>query len=224
VQGTRGNFTPYHAEKYVRVFEPVSFNASLVTPVIAPDTAGQIIPFINNTRRRLLISEAYIRHWSSGRKNPYLEAAIDRARAGADVRILLDSYPYNTEGPDDNDEMVREITAIADREQLPLRARLIDLGSSGLLKLHAKGIISDDSVFISSINWNENSPVFNREAGLIIADRTAAGYFASVFEQDWSEDRKESPPPVQNTDLVKQILAGVVIVFLVLLYRFRYKK
>ena len=224
IRGYRGNTTPYQADSYTRVFEPVSFTASSVTPVIAPDTSDQILPFMNRTQHRILISEAYIKHWSGGQKNPYLEAAFDLARRGVDVRILLDSYYYNTEAENDNDEMAEEINTRADLEHLPLRARLIDLDGSGLLKLHAKGVISDDSVFISSINWNENSPVFNREAGLIIDDVTAAGYFASVFEQDWNGSSTKRQEPVQNSDSLKQVLAGMVILFLVLLYWSRYRR
>lgn len=223
-EGSSGDIIPYFAETYQKVFEPVRFTASMVTPVIAPDTTDQIFPFINSSKNRLLISEAYIKHWSSGKRNPYLKAAIDCARRGVDVRILLDSYSYNIEGDNDNDEMVQEINTIADHEHIPLQARLMDLDTSGLLKLHAKGLISDESVFISSINWNENSPTFNRETGLIIVNKTLATYFASVFEQDWNGSRGEKNVPVQNSDLMRFILGGGVILLLILLYWFRYRR
>jgi phosphatidylserine/phosphatidylglycerophosphate/cardiolipin synthase-like enzyme len=224
VYGEKYEFSPYVADSYHTVFEPVSFTASSVTPVIAPDTCSLIEPFINNASRRLLITEAYIKHWSEGKPNPYLQAAINASRRGVDVRILLDSYYYNTEGPADNDEMADEINSIADRENLPLNARLIDLSGSGLLKLHAKGVIADDAVFISSINWNENSPVFNREAGLIIEDATIAGYFSSVFELDWEGGSATSyGQPAQADNSMKLVAAAGAIFFVLILYWARHR-
>jgi len=120
--------------------------------------------------------------------------------------------------------MADEINSIADRENLPLNARLIDLSGSGLLKLHAKGVIADDAVFISSINWNENSPVFNREAGLIIEDATIAGYFSSVFELDWEGGSATSyGQPAQADNSMKLVAAAGAIFFVLILYWARHR-
>ncbi|MFH0966306.1 MAG: phospholipase D-like domain-containing protein [Methanobacteriota archaeon] len=219
VQGYPSEITPYTGVSYNQVFEPVSFTAALVTPVLAPDTTDLIVPFISKAKKRVLIEEAYIKHWTGGKKNPYLQAAIDAARRGVDVRIILDSFYYNDEDEADNADIVDEINGVADRDHLPLEARMIDLRSTGLLKLHAKGVVADDSVFISSINWNENSPVFNREAGLIIEDKSAAGYFASVFESDWKGGRVyEVPSAKKGPDMMKIGLASAIIIFLIVVY------
>jgi len=215
---------PYQGDRYTPVFSPVHFTARSVTPVLSPDTSSLIIPLIQSAEKRLLIAEAYIKHWSDGKKNPYLEAAIDAARRGVQVRILLDSYSYNTEGENDNDEIVAEVTSIADHEQIPLQARLIDLSGSGLLKLHAKGVVADDTVFISSINWNENSPVFNREAGVIIEDATAAGYFASVFEKDWQGSPTPAGTGAAGPDTSRILTAALVILCLGALWWFRHHR
>lgn len=223
IHGYPSDIPPYTADRYQPVFSPVSFTASSVTTVLAPDSAGQVLPLIDGAEHRLFIAEAYISHWSGGRKNPYLQAAINASRRGVDVRILLDSYYYNIEDDADNDEMVQEITTIAGLEHLPLEARLMDTTRSGLLKLHAKGVIADDTVFISSINWNENSPVFNREAGLIIRDRHASGYFASVFEKDWQGGGPVPGSPAPGADDAKIRLAILVLLFLVVLYWYRHR-
>jgi phosphatidylserine/phosphatidylglycerophosphate/cardiolipin synthase-like enzyme len=220
ITGYSVEIPPYYADPYQPVFAPVRFTASSVTPVLSPDTSSLILSFINGTEDRLFISEAYISHWSDGKRNPYLEAAINAARRGVEVRILLDSYYYNTEGEYDNDEIVDEINSDAAREDLPLEAKLIDLTGSGLLKLHAKGVVADDSVFISSINWNENSPVFNREAGLIIEDPASSAYFASVFEKDWN-GAVLSPSSRKLPDFSKITTAGFVILFLAGYYLIR---
>ena len=223
-EGHVSEISPYSPESYHPVFEPVQFTAGSVTPVLAPDTSDLIVPFINRASKRLLIEEAYIKHWSGGKKNPYLEAAFDAARRGVDVRILLDSYYYNTEDEGDNDEIVAEITALAEREHLSLQAKLLDLSGSGLLKLHAKGVIADDAVFISSINWNENSPTFNRETGLIIQDINVARYFASIFEQDWSGMQKSVLTSPGGLDRGKIELVCLILLMLVSLYWWRHHR
>ena len=54
-------------------------------------------------------------------------------------------------------------------------------------QIHNKGVIVDDKrVLVSSINWNSNSPNFNREAGVIIDHPGVARYFREVFEDDWN--------------------------------------
>jgi len=219
IQGLSSDIPPYTASTYSPVFAPVSFTALSVTPVLAPDTTDLIVPFIAGAKKRVLIEEAYIKHWSDGKRNPYLQAAIDAARRGVEVRIILDSFYYNTEDEADNDEIVAEVNGISDREHIPIEARMIDLSSTGLLKLHAKGVVADDSVFISSINWNENSPVFNREAGLIIEDKTAAGYFASVFEYDWKGGRVPGVSSANTgPDMMKISIACAIIMFLIVVY------
>ncbi|WP_394698546.1 phospholipase D-like domain-containing protein [uncultured Methanospirillum sp.] len=224
IEGHPSETIPYSADTYTPVFAPLKFTASSVTPVLAPDTSDLILSLINETSSRLLIEEAYIKHWSHGKRNPYLESAINAARRGVNVRILLDSYYYNTEEENDNDEIAAEITALASREHIPIEPRLLDLSGSGLLKLHAKGLIADDSVLISSINWNENSPVFNREAGLIIRDISVAGYYASVFEQDWSGYKHPQQQAESGLDMTKIGLACMIICMVGALYWWRHRR
>ena len=136
------------------------------------------------------IEQAYITNESATALNPYLGTAINASRRGVHVRVLLDSYWYNIEEEADNDEMAALINRIATAEGLPLEARTADLESNNLEKIHNKGVIVDDkSVLVSSINWNTNSPNFNREAGVIIGHPGVARYFRDVFEDDWQPAR-----------------------------------
>jgi phosphatidylserine/phosphatidylglycerophosphate/cardiolipin synthase-like enzyme len=82
--------------------------------------------------------------------------------------------------------MAAIINRIAVDEGLPLEGRCADIESNNLEKIHNKGVIVDNrSVLVSSINWNSNSPNFNREAGVIIEHPDVARYFKEVFEDDW---------------------------------------
>jgi len=46
-------------------------------------------------------------------------------------------------------------------------------------------IVDRSQVLISSINWNENSAINNREAGLIIENEDVAEFYTDIFFYDW---------------------------------------
>jgi len=195
---------------YTVEFSPRRFSDTTVTPVIAPDTSYLILDLLNNAQETIDIEQAYITNETTFTLNPYLGAAINASRRGVHVRVLLDAYWYNVEDEKDNDEMVALINRIAATEAIPLEGRCADLESNNLEKIHNKGVIVDNrSVLVSSINWNSNSPNFNREAGVIIEDRAVAGYFKEVFDDDWQPVR---PQGAKNPDYLK--IAGLIAVIL----------
>jgi len=202
----------YHPE-----FGTQPFSGATVTPVLAPDTAFLIPGMIDGAAHSVDIQQAYISNWTKNTPNPYLEAAVDAARRGVTVRILLDSYWFNTEGENDNDEMAARINAVAETEGLPLEARLARLGPGYPEKVHNKGVIVDgDTVLISSVNWNENSPSFNREAGVIIENPEAGTYFSAVFATDWDDAGALADDDGDNgrdTRLRQEVAAGIVGLF-----------
>lgn len=167
-------------------FSPETVTGARVTPVLAPDTSNLVRQMIAGAQERILIEQAYISNSTTGGPNRYLAEAINASRSGVRVQVLLDSAWFNVEGEDDNDEMAAWINDYARREGLPIEARCIDLEAANLEKVHTKGVVVDNrSVLVSSINWNDNSPDFNREAGVIIEHPAAAAYFARSFAADW---------------------------------------
>ncbi|MDH7593769.1 MAG: phospholipase D-like domain-containing protein [Methanomicrobiales archaeon] len=203
--------TPYTPE-----FPAISFTGANITAVISPDTSRLINDLLEDATSSIEIEQAYIQNWSGNSPNPYLEAALNAARRGVRVRILLDSYWFNTEGEMDNDEMVPFLRRVARGEDLPLEARLASLSSSGIEKIHNKGVIVDGRrVLISSINWNENSPLYNREAGVIIESPEVARYFLGVFEDDW---RAAESDKAKGPDMLKIGVAAAVVFLLLLQY------
>jgi phosphatidylserine/phosphatidylglycerophosphate/cardiolipin synthase-like enzyme len=192
------------------------FTGAGVRPVIAPDTSSQIRDLIDSAETSIEIEQAYITNETKFTLNPFLDAAINASRRGVHVRVLLDSYWYNTEDTADNDEMADLINSIAQAEGLPLEARCADLSASGLDKIHNKGVIVDDRrVLVSSINWNSNSPNFNREAGVIIDHPGVAGYFRAVFDDDWAPALRAEPV---QPDYAKIVLALCVLLLLIILW------
>jgi phosphatidylserine/phosphatidylglycerophosphate/cardiolipin synthase-like enzyme len=216
----------YSDERYRIQFEPeVYYGNFTVVPVIAPENAvDPILELINSANDTLYIEEFYVyRYWGSKKKgyspNPFLEASIDAARRGVEVKLLLDSTWYNIEedDPKSNLNTVQYVNSITEAEGLNLEARLADLEAKGFKKLHAKGIVADNNtVFISSVNWNEHSPTKNREAGVIVYGEPAV-YFAEVFMTDWGQ--KESH--VEETD--RAVLLIPVWLAALLMYLIRRK-
>ncbi len=222
--GSPGPEDPLPAGSYAPSFACYPFTNATVTAVLSPDTSSLVSEMINHAEKRVWVQQAYIRKYPEGKEHPYLDAILSAARRGVEVRVLLDAYPYNVEDDADNDEMVDYLNGCAEREGLPLTARLIDLAGTGLLKVHTKGVIADGSALVSSINWNENSPTFNREAGLIIDHPGTASYLAAVYEKDWQGvgAPREAPMPGSGFEPVKiGLLAGVMALLVLFLLRKR---
>jgi phosphatidylserine/phosphatidylglycerophosphate/cardiolipin synthase-like enzyme len=219
--GAAGDAEPAPSAKYTAEFHPARFDGATVTPVIAPDTSYQIVNLLDTARTSIEIEQASIRNETPYTLNPYLLSAINASRRGVHVRVLLDSYWFNVEGPNDNDEMAALINRIGSGEHLPLEAKCIDLSVSRVEKIHNKGVIVDDErVLVSSINWNFNSPTFNREAGVIIDHPGVARYFREVFDDDWNPMAKLARP---KTDYAKIGIVLLVILLLVILYLHRHR-
>jgi len=210
---------------YEQEFAPLTASGVRATPVLSPDTSRLILDLIASAQSSIDIEQAYISNWSDRQPNPYLDAAIDAARRGVQVRVLLDSYYYNIEGDNDNDEMAAFINDIAKIEHLPLEARCADLDANNMVKIHNKGVIVDRTrVLVSSINWNENSPCFNREAGVILEHPDIGTYYTAVFEDDWHAGASIvpiDPAGIGPGEIRIAIAAGVLLVLLLLYARRR---
>lgn len=168
-----------------------------VTPVIAPDTSfmqdDSIIGMIKEAEDYVYVDQMYIhKHWGSADDNPqthpniYLEAVIDAARSGATVRVNLGDAWLDSSNSRDNTHTVDYINEIANNENLDMEAHIMDTESIGNRITHNKGVIADDKVLISSINWSKNSGENNREAGVIVQSQDVADYYKDVFEYDWN--------------------------------------
>lgn len=224
LEGTAAElYTPW-APDYAVEFAPCRAEGARVTPVISPDTSNLILGLIESAEESIAIEQAYITNETTTELNPYLAATINASRRGVAVRVLLDSAWFNIEGNADNDEMVDLINRIAAAEGLPLEARLADLEANNLEKIHNKGVVVDGrAVLVSSINWNANSPAFNREAGVIVEHPGIAGYYVAVFDDDW-EASDGSGASGAEPDRLKMAAAAGILVALAGLYLYRRRR
>jgi len=215
---------PGERPSYTPEFSPLRFDSAKVTAVLSPDTSTLIPDLLRGAEDQIDIEQAYITDKGPGQPNPFLAEAINASRRGVRVRVILDSSWFNTEDDTDNNEMVAYINRIAREENIPLQARLADLEGNNLQQVHNKGVIVDQrKVLISSINWNENSPTFNREAGVIIEHQGVGAYFSGVFEDDWNSGRTGSVREV-GTDYLKIGIALAVLITLIVVFSLRRRR
>lgn len=193
--------------------------------VLSPDTSlnegSAIIGMMARANKTLYVEQNSIRRrW--GRKadssdpdsdkrddvestpNLPLQAVVAAARRGVQVRVLLDSAWYNVQADEDrdNDDTVAWLNALAQKESLDMSAKVINLQSTHLEKIHTKGVIvDDDEVFVGSINWTENSFKGNREVGVVIGSAKIAGYYSRLFRRDWALSRTYSADLIAKAEV-----------------------
>ena len=182
--------------------------------VVAPDNAAD--------RLHELIAEAEETLWVkqvsvSDREMPLLQALVDAAERGIDVRLLLSSAWYVEE---ENSRLARWLEEQADRHELPLKMRLAE-PDGAFDRLHAKGIIADDSVVVGSINWINNSVQNNRETAVILHGEELVSYFRAVHAADWSGE-DDSPMPIWLLAVV--VIAAVLAIAFARTVRFRQER
>jgi len=198
-----------------------------VRTFVAPENIlcdDPILEMINSARRRVYVEMFSVQNEFYSELNPYVAALLAAARRGCEVKVLFDSRDYNLERGDDNDDVLAFLNEVATAEGLKLEARLADLKALGFSKIHNKGIIADDSVLISSFNWNEGA-LDNREVGVVVTNAELASYFAEVFLYDWNASggsvKKVSSNKTKTVVGTAVALVSAYIIFLVV-RRLRY--
>lgn len=183
---------------YTAPFPSQTINGTFkVTPIVTPDSSflmeKSIIGMMRSAVDVLYVDQLYAhKHWGPQEGTPethpnvYLEEVIDAARRGVTVRVSLGNAFLDPNDSRDNTHTVTYINDIAAAENLDMKAQLLDTTSTNLEKTHNKGVIADNKVLISSINWSSNSPTNNREAGVIVENADVANFYKEVFLWDFA--------------------------------------
>ncbi|MGD0818122.1 MAG: phospholipase D-like domain-containing protein [Methanomassiliicoccales archaeon] len=177
-------------EQIGAVMVPVMADVSLIS---SPDTSYQgILDLVSSATTRLLVEQLYIDPAWVG-KNQIMDALVDAADRGVHVRVLMDQTFVDTSDTRNNSMTVEALNALAKGRGVDLEARLVsDYHDLGVL--HNKGVIADDNVLVSSINWVDASVFQNREVGLVISSPLVSSFFADFFWRDWAVD--PDPPTI----------------------------
>ena len=153
-----------------------------VFPVFSPDTSEEALLWLLDTAiTSIYIEQLYIyKNWSES-LNPFVEKLVNKSEQGVDIKIILN---YNPSYGPTNEQQNKTKQYL---EEYGIQVKFIYTNLSLFTNVHNKGMIVDNtSVLISSINWNENSVLNNRESGMIIQNKDLAAYFAEVFWFDWN--------------------------------------
>lgn len=158
-----------------------------ITPLLTPDPgvyANAVHALIASAQHTLSMQFQYIE--LPKQVNPtsqafvdLVQAAVDRQRAGVTVRIIMSEY---------------EKAGYLEQ----LQAAGLDVVHNVRIQnnVHNKGVVVDGAtVLISSQNWSTDGTLYNRDAGVVIENATAAAYFQRIFDHDWDHLAEQRAEP-----------------------------
>jgi phosphatidylserine/phosphatidylglycerophosphate/cardiolipin synthase-like enzyme len=168
--------------RYPSRIDPTTATASEIRVLTAPGNAESgVVDVIDDADDRVDVIQP-----SVGRRDgPLLRATIRAAERGVEVRLLLSGAWYTEE---ENAALVDWLNGVAERRDLPLSARVAEPGGR-FEKVHAKGVVADDTVVVGSLNWNGNAVSENREVSVAVRSDRLATRFREAFEADWQGGR-----------------------------------
>jgi PLD-like domain len=158
-----------------------------LAPLLTPDPgvyADAVKALITSATKTLYMQFQYIElpKTTDSASQPFVDlvhAVIDRHTAGVDVRIIMSEY---------------ETAGYLEQ----LQATGLDVATVARIQngVHNKGIIVDSkTVLVSSQNWSVDGALYNRDAGIIIYNKTAATYYQQIFLHDWQHLAKPKALP-----------------------------
>ncbi len=165
--------------RYPSKLAPENVSVDSAELLVAPDNAeSNLVALLDSANESIRVQQVGI----GSRSFPPLRATLRAARRGVEVRILLSSAWYAEE---ENRALVEWLNDRAERENLPLEARLAN-PRGRYEKIHAKGVVVDgDAAVVGSLNWNNNSARDNREVAVVLRGREVGSYYADAFDADW---------------------------------------
>ena len=154
-----------------------------VKPVLSPDFSFEYLKReITNASYRVYSQQMSIQYaWTDVTSSSPVSWSLTAAGNGADVRILAD---VTFDDLDSSSWNGMTISLINDMEGIQARV----MNNDGFSLTHNKGVIIDDTVWISSINWTNAAFMNNREVAVAVMSYEVAEYYASYFLADWGCD------------------------------------
>lgn len=177
---------------YTPTFESLNIKEEMtLSPIFTPDNALDIhkewIDLANDT---IEVQNQYITQFDDNvdwddDPSPIVRSLVNAQIRGVKVRVQVNE-------DSDSDDVTKyfldkgiEVRWMGNSTSSPDKSWLSDT--------HNKLVIIDGKVtLLSSINFGENAFTNNREAGFVIQSNTVAGYYSSIFTEDWTDG--EIPP------------------------------
>lgn len=159
---------------------------------VMPDS-NPVFEFMENSSSFLYIAAPYISFEWFDDSSPLLNAILNASRKGVEVRVMLADYERNR-------KVVDFLNSLPNVEARMIRSPEFD-------ELHAKYIVTDGNVLITSANFNKYGLKLNREIAVIVESDEMSEFMKEVFERDW-EGRAEVSPALSLILLGLALLAG----------------
>jgi Phosphatidylserine/phosphatidylglycerophosphate/cardiolipin synthases and related enzymes len=167
-------------------------------PAVTPYRGYELLNFLlDNAEERIFSQQMSITNSWITDDSP-LKRMINATADGLDVRLIID------------DMIKKDAADFLSALNGAVRAKAADEGTFKDL-VHNKGVIIDNFVWVSSMNWTDNSAMNNRETGLIIFSAEVTQVYLNAFYKDWGSEVFEGTvePKVK---LPKEATAGGLIV------------
>lgn len=169
----------------------LAMDADSAEKIISPETSlSGLISLIKNARSSLDIElMTFDYNWGGAPgKSPLFKAVVDAAGRGVKVRVLLnDERAFSPNAKQKNLITVQALNKVASQRDLSMSAAIADLRAMKVKIIHNKGMLVDGELtLISSINWNQNSTMNNREAAVVLRGRSVYNHYLDIFEKDWA--------------------------------------
>lgn len=152
--------------------------------IVEPDAGVEPVVRAVRAAKRSIRLEIYM--FSTGKAaGQVLQALIERAHAGVDVRVILETQPYIPANPPQCLPAAFNPNTQAMRA-LAVGGVKVQPSSPHFKYTHEKGmVIDDDTAFIMSCNLTNSAFTSNRD--YMVVDRTPADVaeIAAVFDADW---------------------------------------
>ena len=176
-----------------------TLEASAAQPITSPNSLDGLRNAIASARTSIDIElMTFDSGWKTGGTNPLVDAVISAVKRGVKVRVLLNDesvFPHGATTKPKNQPTADLLN------QAGAQARIANVKGMGVDYIHNKGMLIDGNVtLISSINWDENSIMNNRETAVLITSAPIAAHYGALFDRDWQ---------VSSTDQLMSLQTGV---------------
>ncbi len=159
---------------------------------VLPDS-NPVFGFIENSSDFLYIAVPYISFEWFDDSSPLLSAILNASKRGVEIKVMLADYEKSR-------EVLGLLNSIPGVEAKTIRSPEFD-------ELHAKYLVTDGRVLVTSANFNMYGLKLNREIAVVVESGEASEFMKAVFENDWYR-KTEINPAISMTLLGIALMAG----------------
>ncbi|MBC7692323.1 MAG: phosphatidylserine/phosphatidylglycerophosphate/cardiolipin synthase family protein [Methylotenera sp.] len=168
-------------------------HASKVETILSPESSlSGLLSLITHAGVSIDLQQmTFDSAWNGADRSPLVDALVSAAKRGVQIRVLLnDDHTFDKPGKPArprNRICVDLLNQLAQRNGKPnLTARIANVKAMGVDYIHNKGALIDGRLtLVSSINWDYNSILNNREAAIVLTSPEIFNHYEKIFSSDW---------------------------------------